>query len=483
MPSAPAASDTHTDFASASPTKPSKASVASTGDVTGKLKWYYSRFFPASLLARWLRYGDATKLSRREISFTLAGEIYVRWKSFTSATQFHDALKTNAPMKLDIGAVYTVPPCDRHLVSGGAMAPVEKELVFDIDMTDYADVLGEVGGGNPVDECDRAWPLMAAAVDVLWTALTEDFGFKHVLCVYSGRRGVHLWVADGRARRLTNEQRSAIADFLYIRFASLTPSQQQQQSQQSDGPTGAMPLVNVRKTSELSNPLHPSLLRARDRLEPVFRSFSLRKAGVLKSDSGVRRICQMLSSTAVGMSSDSVRTVADRVMRGAQGDDARWDRLEREVAKLQQRDWSLRGGCDFVILMHTYPRLDANVSRDMNHLLKAPFSVHPKTGRVCVPFKPEDAPTFRPEVDAPRIDNLLTEMSSNSNNDDNVDKEGDIKRKNKKGDVGEHTMKLQAAVETFKAFVDAVEKDAMAEMKDAKMEHVDAKAANELLAY
>lgn len=62
-----------------------------------------------------------------------------------------------------------------------------------------------------------------------------------------------------------------------------------------------------------------------------------------------------------------------------------------------------------IILQYTYPRLDAEVSKHRNHLLKAPFCVHPKTGRVCVPVDPERVGEFDPER-VPTVGQLLREL-------------------------------------------------------------------------
>jgi DNA primase catalytic subunit len=49
-----------------------------------------------------------------------------------------------------------------------------------------------------------------------------------------------------------------------------------------------------------------------------------------------------------------------------------------------------------IMLQYAYPRLDINVTKGLNHLLKSPFCVHPKTGKVCLPFHPRAAEKFNP---------------------------------------------------------------------------------------
>jgi len=62
-----------------------------------------------------------------------------------------------------------------------------------------------------------------------------------------------------------------------------------------------------------------------------------------------------------------------------------------------------------IVLQYTWPRIDAEVSKHRNHLLKAPFCVHPKTGRVCVPVDPMRIEEFDP-ARVPTVGQLLKEI-------------------------------------------------------------------------
>lgn len=57
---------------------------------------------------------------------------------------------------------------------------------------------------------------MTVAIKVLNDILRKDFGFKHLLFVFSGRRGVHCWVCDQNARMLSNAERAALCDYIAV---------------------------------------------------------------------------------------------------------------------------------------------------------------------------------------------------------------------------------------------------------------------------
>ena len=191
------------------------------------LRMYYARLFPFELLHSWLAYDPCQQhgwiFSQREFSMTIeptpGEEIYLRYQSFKDQQELTNAILKRRPTKIDLGAVFSHPPKDHKTLQKGKLVPVQRELVFDIDLTDYDDIRHCGCSGAKI--CPKCWTFMTMAVEVLEEGLRADFGFDHVAWFYSGRRGVHAWVCDETARTLTNEARNAVATYFEVSLGTL----------------------------------------------------------------------------------------------------------------------------------------------------------------------------------------------------------------------------------------------------------------------
>lgn len=348
----------------------------------------------------WLSYGNDPEstspavqrdfFARREFSFTIADDIYIRYQSFRTQSELTDGIKKRTPHKIDIGAVFTAPPKDHNTIEPSAFKTVERELVFDIDMTDYDDIRTCCTGANI---CLRCWPYMTMAIKVLHQSLREDFGFEHILWVYSGRRGVHCWVCDAKARSLTNEARTAVVEYLSVNTGEAAKGRS----------TGSV---------------HPMLSRAEETLEPYFERCIAGGAdgqGLLETKERYMKVLNSLPNQKIRK--DIYDVWESQPMSGAE----RWRQMKEATTQSFTKEAiaaDKRAKVDYkeltnwrrnLIFTHCYPRLDANVSKAQNHLLKSPFCVHPKTGRVCVAIDPAQADSFNP-FSVPTVRSLCAQV-------------------------------------------------------------------------
>ena len=257
----------------------------------------------------------------------------------------------------------------------------------------------------------------------------EDFGFKHIMWVYSGRRGVHCWVADRRARLLSNDGRSAVAEYLSCYVGT-------------GGSNG--------RQVDLTYPLHPRMRKVYDEvLKDQFEFLLISDQQILNGEDDRQRGIENALLDMI-QDPDVQKKVRDRFSRCTSGEE-KWHALKDEISKLQANIQRGRGGIsttmrrtanaiEDIVFAHLYPvgtspsplpfapppfpvcffavfcccaglctaltpwafadvqRLDIAVSRHLNHLLKAPFAIHPKTGRVCTPMDISKVEDFDPTV-------------------------------------------------------------------------------------
>ena len=309
------------------------------------LSIYYNRLFPYDTYMKWINGSgqvpvDKQYVSKREFSFTLADDIYLRYLSFSNAQELKTEMVKRIPHKIDIGAVFNAKPSDHKKIAN--FQPQEKELVFDIDMTDYDDVRTCCEGAAI---CSTCWQFMVVAVKILNRALKEDFGFKHMLWVYSGRRGIHCWISDKTARQLGQTGRSAVAEYLQV----LTGGDSK-----------------AKKVHLKAEGIHPSISHAIKIIEKKFEELCLDGQDILGTTERCKKVLAIISD-------DSVRNKLESDFTSAKYKTSleRWNHLKKMVSEVTVKE---------IMLQFAYPRLDINVTKGLNHLLKSPFCIHPKTG-------------------------------------------------------------------------------------------------------
>jgi DNA primase small subunit len=178
--------------------------------------------------------------------------------------------------------------------------------------------------------CESCWPIIKGAIVAITRVMKEDFGFVHLLWIYSGRRGVHCWICDYGARKLSDSSRKAVASYL------------------------------TRDKEDITSPV---ALKMFNTLEPYFIDAFGKRMQAFNDSSG-----------KWGHMSKLIKTK---------------DLKLPIKSKATERFNTIRSNSNVyrnLVLKCMFPRIDSSVTKSMVHLLKSPFSIHPVTKNICIPI-------------------------------------------------------------------------------------------------
>lgn len=339
----------------------------------------------------------------REFAFEFRLGAYQRYNSYSGVEEFKKSVVDANPTRFEIGAVYTVNPNERKNLPKSAMKPLLKELVFDIDLTDYDEIRTCC---SKTDICKKCWRFIQVALQIITVALREDFGFEHFIWVFSGRRGAHCWISDKRARQLDESVRKSIVEYMDVLSGKSTKM----------GRT----LLGIKK------PYHPHIERSFEIVKNQFSLIILEEQNPWATTAGSNSNWEQVDTLLSFLPEAGLRTALKNKWKeqtSFSSSKQKWDDLgivAQKVLKHQSQVTQLTDAKREIILYYLYPRLDVEVSKQVIHLLKSPFCIHPGTGNVCVPFDPlrnlstnmdDDAYGFNP-INSPNLSQLQTEMDT-----------------------------------------------------------------------
>lgn len=335
---------------------------------------YYHHVFP------WTAIQDKLYRKGVDVGMLFEKDIWDRRCKGKGADDVFAQILARNPKEVHFGALWKDP---------GAQASHDnflwRPLVIDIDLPDYK--LSAKGGDQEtykqfrtlatpdrdpsLPEFRKSWVFIEIAVEVIDCVLRENFGFTDCKWVSSGNKGVHCWVLDERACRLSGQARRAIFDY-FTSDGGLF-----KESYYRDDANNPERVAAVKKKIFRSSPyLQLCYDIARPKMAVLLEDQNL-------WDEATRQIlCEAPGSEAAAA-------------KLRKSDAVHWYDYER-VDHMRAVEFALK-----VAL----PRIDPHAAK-LGQMSKIPFSVHDKTGKLAVPFDPKRVDVFDPML-APTVADAL----------------------------------------------------------------------------
>ncbi len=308
------------------------------------LKTFYEEEFTLKPALEVLGPADFDK---REFGFQIAKDNsvkFIRNISFESPEKLKEYVLENIPLAIYVGAIYNEGPNYFNQKSIQNLEWIRRELIFDIDLTEYDNVRPcSCTGKN--QNCEYCWELINVSIKWIHETLIEDFGVKDIKWVFSGRRGVHAWILDRSMSYLDDEQRSAIVNYLTFfkgdgESAKISPSAK----------------FNTRYQERVKKVIFNSFFNhtAIDQLEKI--GFSKKRANIILEQRNKTGINDRFYSSFVYSTERSSTIVPSQPLPTR-------DKINQNV------------------LLRWSPRLDTAVTIDLRRILRMPGSVHGESGK------------------------------------------------------------------------------------------------------
>lgn len=330
---------------------------------------YYKNSFPAEEVWKFMT-ARCKQPEHKEFAYEFDIGSALAWKRYNACASSEDLRKIVT--KKDFHALHIGPSFSES--SRYARSPTAhitgKELVFDLDLQDIA--WFEINKSDQLYN-DRYVKAVFSSCAVLIEILKEVMDFKHFMPVYSGRRGVHLWVLDERAYDWGSSERDALCSFV------------------SGIPSRADPRViqtkHLKNNPSFGHKVWEAVKRAKVVLLTPQRQNGV---GLLDSQSDVNSFIIKLFD---------VHTDDCPVQKGHAASRRHFESLAKLMANLKTDfaafgaiEKAVEGHCIYkerlsdIMISLAWPVVDIQATAKVNHCTKSIFSLHAATNRIAVPL-------------------------------------------------------------------------------------------------